>query len=215
MLLDFVPRVRGHGIPLCLVARSSLISEPGTVSTTRKDFASVVPSAFKLPRKTSSVGTSFRLSPAHALLGHRECQQHRVSRLLRGQIVNRHGNRWRGGQRLSGSAAPACNEENGQKKEKDRRIWRRLLECCVSRHLWNWHLQSSGATEYTGSDPGSSRCPQVACSRKPHPLSPIFFFRSGASNESSSSTFSRIVCRRRAPMFSVCSFTLVANLAMA
>src|SRR6266516_3697668 len=39
----------------------------------------------------------------------------------------------------------------------------------------------------------------------------FFFLRSGASNEISSSTFSRIVCRRRAPMFSVCSFTLVAK----
>ena len=35
----------------------------------------------------------------------------------------------------------------------------------------------------------------------------FFFFRSGASKEISSSTFSMMVCRRRAPMFSVCSFT--------
>src|SRR6185437_7837679 len=39
----------------------------------------------------------------------------------------------------------------------------------------------------------------------------LFFFISGASNEISSSTFSRIVCRRRAPMFSVCSLTIAAN----
>src|SRR5258705_126502 len=42
-----------------------------------------------------------------------------------------------------------------------------------------------------------------------------FFFKSGASNDSSSKTFSMMVCRRRAPIFSVCSFTVVANLAMA
>src|SRR6267154_1753187 len=41
----------------------------------------------------------------------------------------------------------------------------------------------------------------------------FFFFKSGASNEISSRTFSKIVCKRRAPIFSVCSFTVVANFA--
>src|ERR1700674_9653 len=39
--------------------------------------------------------------------------------------------------------------------------------------------------------------------------------RSGASYETPSKTFSSIVCRRRAPMFSVCSFTSVARRAIA
>src|SRR5208283_4564801 len=46
-----------------------LLCAPGTVSTTRKDLASGVPSAFSVPRKTSSVGTSFRLSPRTLFLG--------------------------------------------------------------------------------------------------------------------------------------------------
>src|SRR5208283_5416496 len=111
--------------------------------------------------------------PAHALFGHRESQQHGVSRLLRRQVANRLGNRWRGGQRLSRSAAPACNEQNQQDKEKDRETGRWLPGCCGFRHLEDWHLQSSAVTGYTGSNPGSSRCPPVACSRKRHPPSPL------------------------------------------